>query len=259
MKNLEGKVALVTGAARNIGLAIASKLASRGARVVLADIDGGAAERAAATLPANSDAIGIGADVGSPDAVRAMMERVDSTYGRVDILVNNAGLGKSAPFLEMSLDDWDRAFRVSLTGAFLVAQAAARRMVASGDGGTIVNITSISGQRGGHARAAYGSAKAGLELLTRVLAVELAQYSIRVNAVAPGPIAPAPGQFWHNDIERAAYTYLIPMRRFGTPEEVADGVLFLASDESRYVTGHILNVDGGFGAAGLMVGAPPPL
>ncbi|MEY9104520.1 NAD(P)-dependent dehydrogenase (short-subunit alcohol dehydrogenase family) [Bradyrhizobium yuanmingense] len=252
MANLEGRVALVTGGARGIGLAIASKLASRSARVVLAARDSEAAEAAAKTLGGRGDAIGITVDVESPDSIRVMMEQIDARCGRVDILVNNAGGGKQAPFLEMTLDNWERTLRVNLTGAFLVGQAAARRMVASRDGGAIVNITSISGQRGGVRRAAYGSSKAGLELLTRIMAVELAPHGIRVNAVAPGPIAPAPGRVEHDEAEQAAYINLLPMRRFGTPEEVADSVLFLASDESRYVTGHVLNVDGGMGGAGLM-------
>lgn len=256
MTNQEGRVALVTGGARGIGLAIARKLASRSARVVIAARDGGAAEAAAKTLE-GGDAIGITVDVESPDSIHAMMEQIDARRGRIDILVNNAGGGKHAPFLEMTLDNWERTLRVNLTGAFLIGQAAARRMLASGDGGAIVNITSISGQRGGVRRAAYGSSKAGLELLTRIMAVELAPHGIRVNAVAPGPIAPAPGRFEHNKAEQAAYINLLPMRRFGLPEEVADSVLFLVSDESRYVTGHVLNVDGGMGGAGLMTTVAP--
>ncbi|MBP0116044.1 SDR family NAD(P)-dependent oxidoreductase [Bradyrhizobium vignae] len=256
MANLEGRVALVTGGARGIGLAIAGKLVSQSARVVLAARDGGAAEVAAKTLGAGGNAIGITVDVESPGSIHAMMEQIDARWGGIDILVNNAGGGKHAPFLEMTLDNWERTLRVNLTGAFLVGQAAARRMAASGRG-AIVNITSISGQRGGVRRAAYGSSKAGLELLTRIMAVELAPHGIRVNAVAPGPIAPAPGRFDHDEAEQAAYINLLPMRRFGRPEEVADSVLFLVSDESRYITGHVLNVDGGMGSAGLMASVAP--
>ncbi|WP_225174726.1 glucose 1-dehydrogenase [Bradyrhizobium sp. IC4061] len=258
MANLEGKVALVTGGARGIGLAIAGKLASRGARVVIAGRDGGAAEAAAKTLGGAGDAIGMTLDVESPDSTRAMMEQIDARCGRVDILVNNAGGGKLQPFLETTLDEWERIVRVNLTGAFLVGQAAARRMSAASNGGAIVNISSVSGQCGSERRAAYGSSKAGLELLTRVMAVELAPHGIRVNAIAPGPIAHAPGRSIHNAVEQVAYINLLPMRRFGSPEEVADCVLFLVSDESRYVTGHVLNVDGGMGGAGLMTRAAPP-
>ncbi|MGY3361824.1 NAD(P)-dependent dehydrogenase (short-subunit alcohol dehydrogenase family) [Bradyrhizobium sp. GM0.4] len=252
MTNLERRVALVTGASSGIGFAVADKLAKRGARVVIVGRSGGAAEKAAKTLGGTGDAIAITADVGCPDSIREMMEQIDARCGGIDILVNNAGGGRLQPFLEMTLDDWESILRINLTGSFLVAQATARRMVASGCGGAIINITSVSGQRGGERRAAYGASKAGLELLTRVMAVELAPHGVRVNAVAPGPIAPEPGRFIHNDAEQAAYINLLPMRRFGFPEEVADCVLFLASDESRYVTGHVLNVDGGMGCAGLM-------
>lgn len=259
MTNLEGRVALVTGGARGIGLAIASRLASRGARLVLAARDGEAAEAAAKTLVGAGDAIGIAMDVGAPDSVRVTMEQIESRYGRVDILVNNAGVSQKQPFLETTLDAWEGVVRVNLTGAFLVGQAAAGRMVAAGDGGAIVNITSVSGQLAGEKRVAYGTSKAGLEQLTRQMALELAPHGIRVNAVAPGPIAPAPGYIAHEEAERVAYLERVPLRRFGTPEEVADCVLFLVSDESRYVTGHILNADGGYGAAGLMTRATPPV
>jgi len=256
--NLEGRVALVTGASSKIGLAVAGKLASRGARVVVVSRDGGAAEAAAKALGGAAEAIAMTVDVGSPDTIREMMEQIDARCGGLDILVNNAGGGRLEPFLEVTLEYWEHILRINLTGAFLVAQAAARRMVASGRGGAIINMTSVSGQRGGERRAAYGAAKAGLELLTRVMAVELASHRIRVNAVAPGPIAPEPGRFIHNDAEQAAYIKLLPMRRFGSSEEVADCVLFLVSDESRYVTGHVLNVDGGMGGAGLMASAASP-
>lgn len=255
MTNLEGKVALVTGASRGIGLSVASKLVSRGARVVIVGRDGTATEAAAKMLRGTGDAIAMTVDVGCPDSIREMMEQIDVRCGCIDILVNNAGGGRLEPFLEITLDNWESIFRVNLTGAFLVAQAAARRMVASGRGGAIINITSVSGQRGSERRAAYGASKAGLELLTRVMAVELAIHGIRVNAIAPGPIQPQPGRFIHNDAEQIAYVNLLPMRRFGLAEEVADCVLFLVSDESRYVTGHVLNVDGGMGGAGLITRA----
>ncbi|MBP0114394.1 SDR family NAD(P)-dependent oxidoreductase [Bradyrhizobium vignae] len=251
--NLEGKIALITGAARGIGFASAAKLTTRGARVAIADIDGEAAEAAAKSL--SGDVIAIKADVGCADSIREMMEQIDARWGRVDVLVNNAGGGRLQPFLEATLDEWERTFRLNLTSAFLISQAAAQRMYASGDGGAIINITSVSGQRGGERRAAYGSSKAALEQLTRVMAVELAAHGIRVNAVAPGPIAPAPGVFIHNQAEQNAYLNLLPTGRFGKPEEIAEAVAFLASDESRWVTGHILNVDGGMAAAGLMTRA----
>jgi NAD(P)-dependent dehydrogenase (short-subunit alcohol dehydrogenase family) len=253
MTNLEGKVALVTGASRGIGLAIARTLLSRGARVVLAARNGPAAEAAAKTLGEASDAIGVVVDVGSPDLITAMMRQVDEHYGRLDIVVNNAGTWANRPMLELPLEDWERVIRTNLTGTFLVGQAAARRMIASGDGGAIVNISSIAGQRAGAYRAAYGSSKAGLDQLTRQMALELAPHNIRVNAVAPGPIERSPGVIALNEAEHTAYIDRLPMQRFGSNEEVADTVLFLASSESSYMTGHVLNVDGGMTAAGLML------
>ncbi|TWA57327.1 enoyl-ACP reductase-like protein [Azospirillum baldaniorum] len=162
-----------------------------------------------------------------------------------------AGIGSSTPFLDVLLEDWNRTIAVNLTGAFLVAQAAARVMVGHG-GGRIVNVTSPSGQRGGRGRAAYGASKAGLELLTKVMAVELAEHGITVNAIAPGPIETEMVRHAHDARTRAAYSRLIPMAGYGSPEDIGAAAVFLCSDESRYVHGHVLNVDGGFGSAGLI-------
>ena len=251
---LEGKFALVTGAARGIGFAIARALAREGAGVAIADLNAeGAASAAAAITNEGARAIGIQADVADPASVAAMVAKIMGSFGRIDILVNNAGIGSNTPFLEIGLDEWQRIVGVNLTGAFLVAQAVAREMVKTG-GGKIVNIASVSGQRGGTGRAAYGSAKAGLIMLTKVMAVELASYGINVNAIAPGAVETEMAKFAHDEATRAAYGYLIPMQRYGTPDEIADAAVFLASDESRYVHGHTLNVDGGFAEAGLMFG-----
>ena len=249
---LSGKHALVTGAGRGIGRAIARVFVREGAAVAVADIDANLARDAANELERQGGrAVAIEADVANPASIRAMIESVLSAFGRIDILVNNAGIGGNTPFLETSLEEWERILRVNLTGAFLVAQAAAREMVKAG-GGRVINIASLSGQRGGTGRAAYGAAKAGLDLLTRVMAVELAEHGINVNSIAPGPIETEMAKFAHDAATRAAYERLVPMRRYGSPEEIADAALFLASDESRYVHGHTLNVDGGFRAAGLM-------
>ncbi|CAH2601601.1 D-threitol dehydrogenase [Rhodovastum atsumiense] len=249
---LEGRVAIVTGAAGGIGLAIAHALSREGAIVTVADIAGDEARHAAATVEAaGGRAWPIAVDVADPASVSSMTEAVIARFGRLDILVNNAGIGRTALFLETSIEDWNRTIAVNLTGAFLVGQACARVMVQRG-GGRIVNITSTSGQRGGRGRAAYGAAKAGLDLLTRVMAVELAAQGVNVNAVAPGPTDTKMVEAAHDAATRAAYGRLIPAARYGRPEEIAEAVVFLCSDAARYVHGHTLAVDGGFTAAGMM-------
>ncbi len=249
MERLAGKVALVTGGARGIGLAVARAFVREGALVTVADINGDGAAQAAAGL--GERATGLAVNVADQASVQAMVDAITGRHGRLDILVNNAGVGGNTPFLETRLEDWNRIIGINLTGAFMVAQAAAREM-ARGGGGKIVNIASLSGQRGGNGRAAYGAAKAGLELLTKVMAVELAEHGINVNNIAPGAIETEMAKFAHDQATRAAYNYLIPMTRYGTPEEIADAAVFLCSDEARYVHGHTLNVDGGFREAGLM-------
>jgi 3-oxoacyl-[acyl-carrier protein] reductase len=229
-------------------------LAHEGAATAVADLNAAGARTAAADLEAQGAcAVPITVDVADPDSISAMVASTMDAFGRIDILVNNAGVGGNTPFLETSLEEWNWIIGINLTGAFLVAQAIARAMVKTG-GGKIVNIASLSGQRGGKGRSAYGSAKAGLQLLTKVMEVELAEYGINVNNIAPGAIETEMAKFAHDAATRAAYNYLVPMMRYGTPEEIADAAVFLCSGESRYVHGHTLNVDGGFRAAGLMFG-----
>jgi 3-oxoacyl-[acyl-carrier protein] reductase len=172
-------------------------------------------------------------------------------FGRVDVLVNNAGVGIARMFVDTSLDEWERVLRINLTGTFLCSQHAARQMMRQRSG-RIVNIASLSGQKGGVGRAAYGSSKAGIELLTKVMAVELAEFGIAVNAIAPGPIMTDVAREMHTQETRDAYHRLVPQGRYGETEEIAAAAVFLASDEASYITGHTLNVDGGFLAAGLM-------
>jgi len=250
---LQGKIALVTGGARGIGLAVTKALAAEGAIPVIADINEQGAREALSTL-GTSDGLALAVNVADEASVISMVQAIVDRFGRVDILVNNAGIGGNTPFLDIKLEEWNRTISINLTGAFLVAQACAREMVKQ-RGGKIINIASLSGQRGGHGRAAYGAAKAGLELLTKVMAVELAEFGINVNNIAPGAIETEMAKFAHDQPTRAAYNYLIPMTRYGTPEEIADAAVFLCSDESRYVQGHTLNVDGGFRTAGLMFGS----
>lgn len=248
---LNGKIALVTGGARGIGLAIARAMRAEGAVLVLADINEAGARKSLAALGADQEGMAADVDVADQNSVLALIDAVKARYGRLDILINNAGIGGNTPFLEISAEVWNRTIAINLTGAFFVAQAAARVM-AERRSGKIINIASLSGQRGGHGRGAYGAAKAGLELLTKVMAVELAEFGINVNNIAPGAIETEMAKFAHDPATRAAYNYLIPMTRYGTPEEIADAAVFLCSDEARYIHGHTLNVDGGFREAGLM-------
>jgi len=247
---LQGRIALVTGGARGIGFAIARAFKAEGAVPVIADINAQGSHDALAAV-GNPAGLALTVNVAEEPSVAAMVEAVVARYGRLDILVNNAGIGGNTPFLDITLEEWNRTIATNLTGAFLVAQACAREMVKQ-RGGKIVNIGSLSGQRGGHGRAAYGAAKAGLELLTKVMAVELAEFGINVNTIAPGAVETEMAKVAHDGATRAAYSYLITMTRYGAPEEIADAAVFLCSDESRYVHGHTLNVDGGFLAAGLM-------
>ena len=197
----------------------------------------------------------IAVDVGEATGGQKLVDYCVREFGRVDILVNNAGIGINKRTLDFPLDEWERVIKINLTGAFLCAQAAGRKMVEQ-KSGKIINIVSLSGQRGGIGRAAYGASKAGLELLTKVMAVELAELGIHVNAIVPGPIATDVGRTMHNPETVAAYHFLVPQRRYGEPHEIASAAVFLASSESDYVNGHSLNVDGGFQAAGLMYPLP---
>jgi len=249
---LKGKVSIVTGAARGIGRSIAARFAAEGAVVIVADVDKEQARRCVEDLRADGGSVwDIPVDITDPIQVRALIQKTESEFGHLDILVNNAGVGSCKPFLNMTLEEWERDLRVNLTGTFLCAQAAARLMVQQGYG-RIVNIASISGQRGGVGRAAYGASKAGVILLTKVMAAELGPLGIGVNAVAPGPVDTAQSRATHTAATRQAYVERIPLRRYGAGEEIAAAVLFLASDEASFLAGHTLNADGGFDAAGLM-------
>ncbi len=246
-----GKCAVVTGGGRGIGREIGRRLAAEGADLVLADVDGDRAADAAAEIQAaGGHAAPCTADLGYADGVAHLFETVRTRFdGRLDILINNAGIAHHGAFLDLPLDDWERVLRNNLTSAFLSAQAAARIMVAQG-AGRIVNIGSISGQRGSFGRTAYGVTKAGIHQLTRIMAVELGPRGVTVNAVAPGPIDTGITTFGPDQERR--YLERIPLDRFGLAPDVAGAVLFLASDDAAYMTGSVVNVDGGFDAAGLI-------
>jgi NAD(P)-dependent dehydrogenase (short-subunit alcohol dehydrogenase family) len=243
------KVALVTGAARGIGLATAKRFLAEGWRVALLDIDGATLKAAVAAL-ANPDATSmLVCDVSDERQVASSVESIAQRFGRLDALVNNAGVAVFAPILDTSDDDWSRVLAVNLTGPFLCTKAAVPLM--REHGGAIVNITSISAVRASTLRSAYGTSKAGLAHLTKQLAVELASSGIRVNAVAPGPVDTAMAKAVHTAEIRADYHDAIPLNRYGLEDELAEAIFFLCSDRASYITGQVLAVDGRFDAAGI--------
>jgi NAD(P)-dependent dehydrogenase (short-subunit alcohol dehydrogenase family) len=242
------KVVVVTGAARGIGLAIARRFLAGGWRAALLDLD--AAALAATARGLGGAALPIACDVAVPAQVRDAIDQVAARFGRIDALVNTAGIAVFKPLLETSYEEWTRVLGVNLTGPFLCAQACAPVML-KGGGGSIVNIGSISGVRASTLRVAYGTSKAALAHLTKQQAVELGNVGIRVNGVAPGPVDTAMAKRVHSPAIRADYHDAIPLKRYGTEEEIAAAVWFLCSDEASYVNGQMLAVDGGFDAAGI--------
>jgi NAD(P)-dependent dehydrogenase (short-subunit alcohol dehydrogenase family) len=250
MNDTPSKVALVTGAARGIGLAVAKRFLREGWRVALLDIESELVRGAVAALADPENTLALHCDVSDSVAVAAAMETVERRFGRFDALVNNAGIAVFAPVLQTSEEEWNRILAVNLTGPFLCTKAAAPLMRDHG-GGAIVNITSISAVRASTLRSAYGTSKAGLAHLTKQLAVELAALGIRVNAVAPGPVETAMAKAVHTPEIRADYHDAIPLNRYGLEEELAEAVFFLCCERSSYITGQILAVDGGFDAAGI--------
>ncbi len=245
-----GRVALITGGASGIGRAVTRQLSQLGARVAIADRNRGGAEAVVAEL-GGDNAMAISVEVADPESANAMADVVTERFGKLDILVHSAGVGIERGFLETTPEEWRRLIDIDLSGTFYCAQAAARKMIA-GRYGRIVTLSSTAGLRGGTGRAAYGAAKAGVIGLTKVMAVELAPYRITANALAPGAIETELVARMHSDETRRVYRAGIPMDRYGTPEETAFTAVFLASEQAGYVSGHILGVDGGFLAAGVM-------
>lgn len=232
--------ALVTGAGRGIGTAIAARLQADGWSVALLDVDGAAAERAAASIPGS---VGVGADISDEASVEAALDAVGATP---TVVVNNAGIVRFGPLVDLTVEEFRAVVDVNLVGTYIVARAAARRMIADGVGGSIVNITSMNGVAPGPNGGAYGATKAGVALLTQQMAVEWGGAGIRVNAVAPGLIlAGMSDPIYADPVVREARESKVPLGRLGTAEDVAAVVAFLASDQAAYVTGQNIVVDGG--------------
>ena len=244
------KVALITGAARGIGLATAKRFLAEGWRVALLDIDGENLKRSYAAIGKPEVTLAITCDVADPAGVARAVDAVAKRFGRLDALINNAGIAIFKPILEVSYEDWSRVLAVNLTGPFLCAQAAAPLLRDSG-GGAIVNVTSISGLRASTLRTAYGTSKAGLAHLTKQQAAEFATLSIRVNAVAPGPVDTAMAKAVHTPEIRQDYHDHMPLNRYGLEEELAEAIFFLSSERASYITGQVLAVDGGFDSTGI--------
>lgn len=246
-------VAVVTGGARGIGLAVAHWFLAHGHRVALLDIDVDTLTRTAAELNDPARVLAVPCDVSSPQQVQAAVDRVEAGFGRIDALVNNAGVAVFKPIAATSFAEWRQVLSTNLDGPFLCTQACAPVMRKTG-GGSVVNIASISGLRASTLRVAYGTSKAALIHLTKQQAVELGTVGIRVNAIAPGPVETEMAKLVHSVAIRSDYHDVIPLERYGTTEEIASAVGFLCSSAASYVNGQVLAVDGGFDAAG--VGLP---
>ena len=246
MLRLEGKTAIITGAGRGIGKAIAHKFLLEGARVLICDIEPERLEQTVTELRAFGEVQSLIGDVSRSDFCDAVVQTALEFFGEINILVNNAGIAVFAPFLEHSEEAWDQTLNVNLKSMFLLSQRVARQMVAKGGGGAIVNMASTNGLMGERDLVAYNASKGGVILLTKTLAIELAEHNIRVNCVAPGLIRTTlanEGGSSNNFFDESLHK--IPMRRLGKPEEVANVFAFLASGEASFITGDTVVIDGG--------------
>ena len=250
--SLEGKVVMVTGASSGFGQRFAPVLARQGAKLVVA------ARRRDPLLALEEEiesdggrCLAVTMDVGNRESISEAFDQAEAAFGFVDVVVNNAGIGLSAPFLQLSEEDWDKVLDTNLKGAFLVAQEGAKRMNQQGKHGSIINIASLLGLRVASHLSAYCSSKAGLVQLTKAMAVELAQYNIRVNAICPGYILTDINKdFFETDAGKRLITR-IPQKKLGNIDDLLGPLLLLASDASKYMTGSVISVDGGHAVNGI--------
>lgn len=251
---IENKVAIVTGASKGIGKAIATRFAREGASLVVASRSRDALEKVAHEIKsAGGEALVVTVDVRSADSVDELVKKTVSHYGRLDLLVNNAGITMGGASEELSPEDWRTAMETDLFGVFFACQAAARVMIPQG-GGNIINISSVNGILAAPRRAAYCSSKAGVNALTKVLAIEWADRNIRVNAIAPGYVRTELVQdvIDKGAISMEAILRRTPQHRIGEVEDIAGLAVYMASDESSYMTGSIVAIDGGWTAYGYL-------
>jgi len=246
MRRLEDKITLVTGGGAGIGRAIAETFAREGARFMIADRDGAAAKEVAdAIVKSNGAASAHEVDVTDTAQVKKLMEEIGAAHGRLDVLVNNAGVGERGDFRHLSDEAWARVWSVNLDGTVRCAREAFDLLKASGKA-SIINLSSIMATKHTRQMAVYSATKGAVSALSRSLAVEYAPYGIRVNTLLPGYVETALiGRYLSNPMIAKALLTQTPLRRFGTPQDIANAALFLASDEAAYITGASLNVDGG--------------
>ncbi len=247
----DSRVVVVTGGGSGIGRAIVESFAEAGYIALIADVNEADSREVEAILNSRSlKARFFPVDVSDADSIARFFEAVQADYGRCDVLVNNAGIAKTVAYLDYPPDHWEKVMRINVTGPFLMSQHAGRLMQKQ-QSGRIINIASVSGERASWGRAAYGTSKAAVFGLTRQMALELAEFGITANGIAPGPVDTAMTLALHTQAARDAFTAAVPMKRYGTPQEIADVALFLASDAASYVNGHVIPVDGGFLASGI--------